>query len=103
MAMLAFASLADAMVHLSRTLLRQPSWIPVVAEPSSVGSTFGESPRPTKECIGLSFQIDDPRAVLIERPSRPINIPYTFANILWTVARSDRADVNHTSRSRVLL
>jgi thymidylate synthase len=89
-----FPTLADAMSYLAQKLMTEGSSVAGVTEPSSVGSQFGSSIRATKELVGFSFTITDPRAVLIDRPARPINLGFALSNILWTVSGSNRvADI----------
>ncbi|HAZ48864.1 MAG TPA: hypothetical protein DDW76_14670 [Cyanobacteria bacterium UBA11369] len=58
-------------------------------DPMSIGSTFGNKARKTKEIIGYSFAIEYPydRSIFLE--SRPINLPFAIANCIWTIAGSN--------------
>jgi thymidylate synthase len=89
-----FATFSDAMSHAANKIMTEGKSVPGVCEPTSVGSFFGKEPRPTKEIIGFTFSLTDPTAVLVDRPSRPINAAFSLANILWTASGSDRvADI----------
>ncbi|WP_161790142.1 thymidylate synthase [Streptacidiphilus carbonis] len=81
--------MADAMEEMAVALAKEGELVPPVRDGSSVGSSFGQSARATLELVGHAFRLEDPQAVLIDRPSRPINVPYVFANTLWATSRSD--------------
>lgn len=85
-----FKTLADAMSYSASMLIAEGRSVPGVQDPLSVGSSFGETSRPTKEIVGFTFTLTEPTAVLIDRPSKPINVAFAFANILWAVSGSDR-------------
>lgn len=90
--MITFKSLAEAMTYLAKELTAQGQRVVGVTEATSVGSDFGAADRPTKELIGFTFAITDPSATLIDRPSRPINVPFALANILWALSGSSRIE-----------
>ena len=89
-----FPTLAEAMSYSARKLLAEGRSVPGVEEPTSIGSSFGKSARPTQEILGFEFTVTDPTAVLIDRPAKPINVAFSFANVLWMVSGSNRlADI----------
>lgn len=59
--------------------------VPTVTDVTSVGSGFGTKDRPTKEIIGAGFTLSNPRARLVNTKTRPINVSYCIANLLWTL------------------
>lgn len=84
-----FSTLADAMHDMAVALLKEGEQVPPVRESTSIGSGFGSSVRPTLEIIGHSFKLENPHAVLIDRPNHPVNMPYVFTNTLWAISGSN--------------
>lgn len=86
-----FSNLAEVLTVASGDLMKA-NQVSGVTDTRSVGSSYGASVRPFREILGYSFTIEDPLQVLIDRPLRPINVPYLLANILWTAAGNDAVD-----------
>lgn len=72
-----------------RELLSQTAWVSPTVDSRSVGSRFGTCARKTKEIICATFAITNPRARLIDVPSRRLRIPFAFENVLWTLRGND--------------
>ncbi|GAA0486887.1 hypothetical protein Ade02nite_10790 [Paractinoplanes deccanensis] len=89
--MATFSDLAQAMTAVAGDLL-EADRVAGVSDARSVGSSYGTAVRPFREILAYTFSLEDPRRVLIDRPARPIHVPYLLANILWTVAGSDAVD-----------
>lgn len=87
-----FPSLADAMTYIANELINSGRSVPGVREHTSIGSNFGAACRPTKEILGFTFTILDPRSSIIDRPSRPINVAFALSSLLWAVSGSNRVE-----------
>jgi thymidylate synthase len=87
-----YENLADALIKTSQQLLQSGSRVSGVTDPLSIGSTYGSAPRPYREILGHQFTVADPLAHLVARKSRPLNIPYLLANLIWTVSASNRLE-----------
>lgn len=68
--------------------LAQQCWVPATIDVNSVGSRFGTHPRRTKELICATLSLSNPRARIIDLPSRRLNRPFAFGNFLWTLSGS---------------
>lgn len=55
----------------------------------SVGSNFGTKERKTKELLGCSFILKNPRSRLIYSQARAFHLHYAFGNFLWNISGSD--------------
>lgn len=87
--MYSFSSLAEALQSAAQDVRKEGEFVDGVSDSLSVGSQFGAKSRPFWEIQGYAFTITNPAAVVIESSTRPISIPYMFANILWTAAGDD--------------
>jgi thymidylate synthase len=85
----AFASAQEAwqatLVRLHAAGVRQEG----VTDPSSVGSSFGQKDRPTRELLAASFSIRHPRRRLFTSVARPVDIGYAIANVVWALSGSN--------------
>ena len=87
-----FPNLTLAYCTIIECIAKSGKEVPSVSDPMSIGSDFGNKSRLTKEIIGFSFSIEDPRDRAIFIPNRKINLPFAIANCLWTLSGSDNLD-----------
>lgn len=80
-----FEGVHDAWIGSVATLLELGSEVPAVAQASSVGSGFGNAPRPSREIIASSFSIADPTHRLVQSACRPLRIGYALGNFLYAI------------------
>jgi thymidylate synthase len=63
-----------------------------VQDASSVGSSFGQRPRPTLELTSFAFRVRDPLSCLIDCVPRQTDLGYIAGQWLWVMAGSDSLD-----------
>jgi hypothetical protein len=84
---------AEAWLGALSSLVNSDIWVPGVVDPLSVGSSFGEQRRDTREMISVSFSIKTPRRRLIYSRHRRVDISYAIANAIWTFIGSGDLDL----------
>lgn len=93
-----FDSFADAYTTGLREILDGGSAVPSVRDPHSKASDFGQKDRPYQELIAHSFRVRDPRSSLAISPSLPVNLPYCFGLLAWSL--DGRNDVDTPAHYR---
>lgn len=85
-------SFADSYVAGLRDVLDEGKFVPSVQDPLSKASDFGRNDRPYRELIGYQTTIEDPASCLAVSPDLPINLPYCFGLLAWSLdGRNDVA------------
>lgn len=85
----AYESFADAYIAGLAEVLDRGEEVAGVADPSSVGSSFGTEPRPTRELRPFGFRVRDPRSSLIRCPVRQPDLGFALGQWLWVMSGSD--------------
>lgn len=80
-----FESFADAYTAGLRNVLDEGSAVPSVRDPHSKASDFGKKDRPYQELIAHSFRVRDPLRSLAISPALPVNLPYCFGLLAWSL------------------
>jgi hypothetical protein len=87
-----YESFADAYVAGLTEVLRKGSVVAGVVDSTSIGSSFGKEPRPTRELRPFGFQVRDPRQALLRCPARQPDLGFAFGQWLWVMRGSDELD-----------
>lgn len=82
---LSFGSFQEAYVTSIETLLRDGKSVDPVMDPTSVGSEFGANPKRTKELLGFSFEVTNPRRRSVDSKVRNVQSAFNHANLIWTL------------------
>ena len=70
-----------------------------VTDPTSIGCTFGNMERPFQELEATTFIITNPRNRILFSKARQLNLPFLFANFVWTVSGSNRVEtISHYNK-----
>ena len=80
-----YGSFADAYTSGLRDILADGSHVPSVRDPLSKASDFGKNDRPYRELIAHSFRVQDPVSSLAFSPVLPVNLPYCFGLLAWSL------------------
>src|SRR5690348_10553873 len=83
-----FDLFGDAYVESLDLLLRTGSRVPGVVDQLSIGSGFGRQDRPTVELVGVQLTLENPRACIVASDIRTVNLPYCFAQVVWSLQGS---------------
>ncbi|MEU6130942.1 thymidylate synthase [Saccharopolyspora sp. NPDC047091] len=93
-----FDSFADAYTSGLREVLDGGASVPSVRDPHSKASDFGQKDRPYRELIAHSFRVRDPRKSLAISSALPVNLPYCFGLLAWSL--DGRNDVDTPAHYR---
>lgn len=80
-----YDSFADAYAAGLRSILEEGASVPSVLDPFSKASDFGAGNRPYRELIAHTFRVRDARAALALSPELPVNLPYCFGLLAWSL------------------
>jgi hypothetical protein len=79
-------------LHLATSrIMKHGQHVGGVESPNSVGSRFGTMVRPSREILGLSLEITNPRDRVMPSGCAPFHVGYATANFLWSIRRNARA------------
>ncbi|MFD4668825.1 thymidylate synthase [Lentzea sp. NPDC058450] len=78
-------SFADAYAAGLREVLTDGAHVPSVRDPFSKASDFGTKDRPYREVIAHSFRVRDPLQSLAVSSALPVNLPYCFGLLAWSL------------------
>jgi thymidylate synthase len=78
-------SFAEAYCAGLRALLEHGAQVPSVVDPNSKASNFGRGDRPAVELLAYTFGVESPRECLASTPLFPVNVPYCFGLLAWTL------------------
>lgn len=78
-----FSTFDEAYRQVLSDVLSEEGLVDGVTDELSVGSEFGASVRRTKEIIGHTFTINDPRARFTASGVRSASLAFSIANFLW--------------------
>lgn len=82
-------SFAEAYVAGLGDVLDHGEKVAGVADPSSVGSSFGAGPRPTRELRPFGFNVRYARNALLHSPARQPDLGFALGQWLWVMSGAD--------------
>ncbi len=85
-------TLADAYASSLDAVLAAGERVAAVIDPLSVGSSFGEAVRPTRELRPFGFRVLDPHACLLRCSPRQPDLGFALGQWLWVMRGSDELD-----------
>lgn len=84
-----FENLATAYLATLNDLVEDGDLVSSVLDPTSVGSMFGQSERPTLELQSYGFRVEDPSACLLHSRTRQPDLTFAMGQWLWAMRGSD--------------
>ena len=76
---------ADAYKAGLKSIIANGASVTSVVDPLSKASNFGKNSRPSRELLAHSFKLNDPLSVFAFSPAIPLNLPYCFGLLAWSL------------------
>jgi thymidylate synthase len=90
-----YQSLGDAYLA-GLALVLEGDRVQSVRDELSKASNFGRGDRPSREIRAYTFTVSDPRQCLVSSALVPINLPYCFGLLAWTLdGRNEVSDLSY--------
>jgi thymidylate synthase len=83
--MTTFESFAQAYKGGLIDILENGKSVPSVVDPLSKASDFGKSDRPSRELLGHSFEVSNPRSCFASAAEMPISLAYAYGLLAWSL------------------
>src|ERR1044072_112332 len=83
------ATFREAYCQAVKDVISHGSLVATVKDSASVGSSFGQGERRTKELLSYEFEVTQPSLELLNSVVRPFSHAYCVGNYLWSMAGSD--------------